>query len=178
MTRVAIDRRCFVRRNGEGEKISVAVILDVSGSMEGKSGAVAAVAQSFLDAVRPIADSVDTAIFSNETIEQPGFRDLSKAEWSNTFTDRALNWAAKKLQGKRGRRVVVMVTDGEANEPADTQAACQKLVRSGVTVLGISYQHKAEDIIESMPGASIAQADTIPELGMRLARAAAKIARK
>jgi hypothetical protein len=172
--RALIDGRCFVRRNAEGERLNIAVLLDISGSMEDSIGACAAVAQAFADTIAVVADSVSLAEFDDVPTRVENFQNSRTR--GGTQTDQALKWAENALAGKGGRRVCVVITDGIPNSVPATQHACQQLRSRGVQIIGIAFQADYTDIANSLPMARVIAAKTAAELAMQLNRVAAEIA--
>jgi hypothetical protein len=171
-----IDGRCFVRRNEEGEQLHIAVLLDASGSMAHRMPKVAAVAQAFADAVKGVAASVALATFSSRTQEEPHFHDTSRFEYGGTATDIGLAWAERALSGKSGRRVCIVITDGEPDSEARTVAACERLLAARVAVIGVAYIVPDRRIRETLPMAQIVAADDPSTLALQLGMIAQRIA--
>jgi hypothetical protein len=172
-----IDGRCFDRRNAEGEKLHVAILLDGSGSMDSAMPAVSAIAQAFTDAVKGVAETVSLAVFSDCTRPVGDFRDRSQfPPASCTGTERGLLWAELALKGKPGRRVCVVITDGQPDSRDMTSIACQSLTAERVSVIGIAFQTDPKDIRATMPRAQVIAANTPNELACQLGMIAQRIA--
>lgn len=172
--RALIDGRCFDRRNGEGEKLHVAILLDDSGSMEDSIANVGAIAQAFADAIGPVADSLSLALFSDTTREVPSFRGASY-RLGGTATHLALEWAQKRLASQPGRRVCVLVTDGGPSNPGRTQEFSATLAGCA-SVIAIAYQFPDDAIRATMPGAHVVAAPTAAGLALQLGMVAQRIA--
>jgi hypothetical protein len=174
--RALTDGRCFDRRNAEGEKLHVSVLLDTSGSMIDQIGKVAAIAQAFADAVRPVAASIALGTYSDTAGAVHDFRDTTGFCYEGTATDAALGWAGRALAGKTGRRVCVIITDGDPNSRNATAAACLKLVQSGVAVIGVAYLIPDTSIRDTMPRARVIGATSPLALSLQLGAIAQRIA--
>jgi Mg-chelatase subunit ChlD len=121
-----------------------------------------------------VAASVSLAAF--ESVVQPvkDYRSLSAG--GGTRTDLALAWADRALEGKDGRRVCIVITDGQPNSTSDTQAACQQLRSHGVNVIGVAYQCGSGGIFDCLPGSKVVAANDPNTLAVQLSRIASEVA--
>ncbi len=113
--------------SNEHQSITVALMLDMSGSMETKVLRVRESARSFVDALQP-GDRAAIGTFGGEVAISPHLtgdsgvlsRVLSEELWPGGITPlwRAIDAAMASLSKEAGRRVVLVLTDG-----ADTDVA-------------------------------------------------------
>jgi hypothetical protein len=180
LERALIDGRCFARREAEGELLHAVVLLDVSDSMEEVMGAVAAIAQSFAEAVSGMAESSSLAVFSSWHRVVSDFKRAYAS--GGTATDGAMDYARSFLSDKRGRRVCVVITDGQPNGASrqPTIDITEDMVRQGIDVVAVGYGEwmKPEVVSEVFPGAKIAHGAGPLELLMSLNNVASEIASK
>lgn len=174
--RAMIDGHCFSRRTAEGENLNAVVLLDNSGSMNHCLPDVSAIAQAFADALAGVAKSVDLATFETNVMPRKHFRNVS--EQGGTSTEEALKWANDAVTPKPGKRVAVVITDGDPADRHATMSECSALVSRGVHVIGVAYLVEPNAIQASMPGAQIIAANDPSSLALQLTRVAAQIASK
>ena len=173
LDRAYTDGRVFVRREGEGERLSLVLLLDVSGSMY-SGGLIAdalAVAQAFADAVRPVAENLALYEFDGYPRKRERF-DGSGGGGGTNIQD-ALKIAHARLADMSGRRVCVIVTDGQS--PAC--GASEELMTAGVRLIVIAYNTNPAELARNMPGAEVIHAETAAELASQLAEVAGAVAR-
>jgi len=173
--RALIDGGCFVRRNAEGEKLHAAIMLDNSGSMKFTIDDVSAVGQAFADAVKGVAASVSLATFTGYVQTEQDFRNVSAG--GGTMTGKALEWAEEQLTPCNGRRVCVILTDGDTADFDVAVKACESMRSKGIAVIGIAYTIPGDSIRKSMPGAHVIEANDPTMLAVQLATIAGRIAR-
>lgn len=172
--RASIDGMCFARRNSEGERIHVAILMDTSGSMESKNPDKAmAVAQAFADAMKRVAQTTVMAQFDSYVVPVQSFRDLEINGSTNTHT--ALNWADGQISSKPGKRVIVCITDGDPGNTGLCKQSCENTRHKGVQIIGISYMFSPAGIAKTMPGALVVGAKNPCELAVQLSRIAQQI---
>lgn len=174
LERAAIDGKCFGRKMAENENLHVTISLDKSGSMQNFIQDAAAVAQAFMDAVKPVATTLECSYFDDCHIVCKDFKDVG-ACIAGTETHLATEWADKRLAGLGGRRVAIVVTDGMAGNMYRTAQSVQLLRSHGVQVIGVAYRCDPKSIMASMPGAHVLAASDPLMLAAQLTRVAAAI---
>jgi hypothetical protein len=129
----------------QAEGVSVAVILDCSGSMDDCRTECAGVARAFALGMRDCGE-VYSLTFGCYVKEVDDFDRV--CDMGSTNTHMALQQAGKWLAGRRGSRWVVLITDGEPNNRTETNKVCAELLAAGVRVLAIGLGCRFQ-----MPGA-------------------------
>lgn len=139
---------------------AVVILLDRSGSMGGTKIAVAldaVLASSLaLDAIPGV--SVCTAAFPGgqrgweaQVVPMTRFGQSVRATTKHYCIDatggtplaEALYWGASQLLNRpEPRKIVLVATDGEPNDPAATQSAINRLANEGIELLGLGIQHQ------------------------------------
>ncbi|MGE5362369.1 MAG: VWA domain-containing protein [Bacteroidales bacterium] len=127
--------------SNDPQPITVAIMLDMSGSMMARVIRVREATDRFIDAVEP-GDRVRLGTFGNEVAISPLLTDdrqllrrvLLEELWPGGGTPlwRALLAAMTSLQGGSGRRVVLVLTDGRDTDPVSPQATVGEVRRRAV----------------------------------------------
>ncbi len=140
------------RHRGRGRDTAVVVLNDVSGSMRGVHGRLSRI-QSAQIASASVSEALDgqrgirSAMLSFSTAGIV-HRRLGERHWrvppsavrpdKSTRTDEAVAWAIKELRPVReDRKIVVLVTDGEPDDPAMTHWVVRQARQAGIEVLGV-----------------------------------------
>lgn len=175
ISRALIDGQCFARKRAEGERLSVAIVLDKSGSMVGSIREVAAVAEAFSESVESVCDNVYRATFNSDVQAVMNFRGVCSG--GNTETGKAIAWAISQLSGDDGRRVIICITDGKPGDENRLHREMQKARSLGIQTLAIGYGQgiTPNALFKTMPGAAIAHANNAIMLACSLSRAADQI---
>ena len=174
--RSMLDGQCFARRMAESERLHVVVLMDRSGSMDTNyAGQAFAVAQAFGECVAKIAESVTLLAFDSTCEEVRDFRSCPPRD--GTGMANALSFSRAKLAGCNGRKVIVAITDGQADRVADADRECRKCKDDHINVIGIAYRVNPNEIRKSMSSANIIAANGPDELAIQMIRIASEIAR-
>ncbi len=141
--------------------VSVALMLDTTGSMVSTLPALRSSAFRLVDNLRPV-DSVAVYSFNSRVTELQPFtrnRDLAKRAVVRThasgFTGLydALTRVARDLSGRSGKKVIVVFTDGRDNASALTRlAAMNRAKHEGVPVYTIAQGDAVDDSIAAELG--------------------------
>jgi molecular chaperone DnaK len=138
--------------HGGGEGLAVALVIDVSGSMSAAKLGEAKVALSgFVDVLDEagLGDRIALVSFSTSASRVAAIgtapdrlRRSAKGLSASGSTDMAagLEAAGKDLAGQSGRRVVVLLTDGQPNDTAAALRVRERLVGEGIDIVARGVQ--------------------------------------
>ena len=178
VVRLTTDGQCMARWNIDehADGMAVAVTLDCSGSMRYILPAVSGVAQAFAAGLSDCAD-IQRIVFGLAAYPVDSFEHCS--DLGCTATHYAVEQAVNLLKPKAaGQKWIVIITDGDPDNPAATQRAVQEAIAAGIKVLAIGLgKGTAKMIRGSMPGAKVVAADDVIRLAIELDAAAQEIAR-
>lgn len=175
--RIQIDGEVFGKREDEGENLHVTVCLDTSGSMVERIKKCQAVAQAFVDAIRPFTNSLNIIRFSHVTVDAADFRRVHFGELGGTDTGMAVERAFQQLVGCTGRRIIVIVTDGMTSSAEKCIAASILCASVGIKIIGIAYECPGATIQSTMPSGHVIEAKDANEMAMQLGRIGGMIVR-
>ena len=157
----------ILRFTREATPVSMALVLDTSGSMKRRVGAVREAAAHFVSQIRPV-DRVMVMTFADRvktiqrlTSEVPALKTAVRSAGARggTALYDAVVQSAKGLKREKGRRAVILLTDGkDENNPGTapgsrhTLEQCIAAAReAGVTVYAMGLGDKvAKDVLESI----------------------------
>lgn len=175
LDRVFTDGRIFARRNGEGENLNAELWLDRSVSMRATFSDACAVAQATADALAGSASYVGLGVFGATASPIKDFKAVPGLE-SSTNTERGVRIAHKNLTDKRGRRVLILVTDGNPGCESECAKSINEARRDNIAVIIISYNTNALNP-RAFPGCEMIRANGPAELAAGCSRAVTKITR-
>ena len=143
------DTRIFQqRREKTADNTAIVILADKSGSTSHVIGLITAAAYSVAKATESMP-GVKCAVaayphMNAEMVRLKGFDEKSKPERfdigasGGTPTDVALRWAGQKLWPRQeDRKIVLVLTDGEPNNPGKTREMAQLLVENNIECYGI-----------------------------------------
>ena len=133
--RLVTDGQCLARWTvtDAADGLSVSVLLDCSGSMSHHLAECAGVARSFAVGMRTAGD-VQSLAFGDYVAES----DFSRvSDMGGTETHSAIQKALDWLTPRAGRRWIVLITDGQPNNPARTADVCREAAAQGVRILAV-----------------------------------------
>lgn len=134
--RLMTDGDCFARwdLNDHADGVSVSVVLDCSGSMGGVLAECAGIARAFALGMQTAGD-VQTLVFGGGVEESAGFDRVRTMGSTNTAL--AVKKATEFLAARGGQRWIVVITDGDSNDPGETERVCANTVAQGIRILSI-----------------------------------------
>lgn len=168
--RLVTDGLCMSRwqEEMEADGMSVAVLLDCSGSMGHVLASVAGVAQAFAQEMRECGDVKCWAFGSlvresHDDYEHP-------RTMGGTQTGSAIAAANQWLQPRRGAKWIVLITDGCADSPESAKMQALYASQMGVKILSVGFGRYVP-----LAGAINVTAMDVPHLAIELQGAAAMI---
>lgn len=187
------ESRPLVGFESHSAPVSVALLLDTTGSMSSALPALKAAALKLIGDLRPI-DAVAVYSFSKSVTELQPFTNevdrakraiLSTTAFGETALYDALARVARDLSGRPGKKVVVVFTDGDDNSSTlTTDAAILRAKATGVPVYTIAegealtnaaYLKQLADVSKATGGESFAIKDS-GEIGSVFAKVSEDLA--
>jgi len=176
------DLRIFTSKyDKKAVNTAVLILIDRSGSMAGRnkmevareSALAAAIGVDSIPGATVCVGSFPTG-YDDGVIEVLPFEQKPRQKFQNfgvspsggTPMTEAIWWGtAKLLARKEPRKLMIVATDGEANDPDTAKAAIDRVTKSGIEVMGLGIQHHAVQYlfdescviqtVEEMPAALI-----------------------
>jgi hypothetical protein len=168
--RLATDGQCLARWqvNDHADGVSVAVVLDCSGSMHRRLDQCAGIARAFATGMRQCGE-VLCLTFGTDCQQSADFARVRTMGGTNTHA--ALAKARKWLADRQGARWIVLITDGQPNDQTAVMAECAAAQVDRVRMLAIGL-----DCTVSMPVTVVTASDPA-HLAIELQAAASLIER-
>jgi len=165
--RLATDGMCMGRWQDDlpADGMSVAVLLDCSGSMEYVLPKVAGVAQAFAQEMRRCGEVKCWAFGCNVAEADDDFERPDIMGGTNTHI--ALRAARAWLDQRAGAKWIVVVTDGQPSDPRGTGAECGGAIADGIRVVSVGLGRYVP-----LEGAINVMAEDAPRLAIELHAAA------
>jgi hypothetical protein len=167
--RVLTDGACMGRwqLDPHADGMAVAVVLDISQSMDPRMAETAGLAEAFAAGMADCADvrrfTFGLQVYTVDSFTAP----IITEGWTETHL--AIHEAREWLMTREaGKKVMVVLTDGRPDNLSDTQTECGRTHDAGISLIGIALGIEADSIRDSMPRAAIAQADDAPRLAIEL----------
>lgn len=162
--RLFTDGNCMGRwfTNEHADGMSVAVLLDTSGSMDERRADCAGLADAFAEGMREYA-TVKTWAFDSRVMPVHSFKTADGG--GGTRTAQAIDAANVWLKTREGKKVTVIITDGQPDSISDCQTTS---MQSPGKVIGIALDTRGEYLRQSMPNALVIEAVDAARLAMEL----------
>lgn len=160
--RIATDGQALSRwsKTDNADGVSVAVVLDCSGSMSYHLGEVAGVARAFAQGLRECGH-VESLCFGDKVEKSDDFSRVRVL--GGTQTSLAINEATKRLADRTGAKWIVLITDGQPDCQTATNAAAAAARAKGVKILAVGL-----NCTITMPGCACAVATDVNHLAIKL----------
>lgn len=165
--RVLTDGACMGKwmEAPHADGISVAVLLDVSGSMSGRMPECAGAAEAFSLGMKECAEVRQwTFGIGSDPCENFEAGDLS----GSTDTDKALEYGTDWLKTREGKKLIVCITDGCPSNRYRTILACNEAAQHGISLVAVGLGEIGPSLRETMPGATICTAQDATRLAIEL----------
>lgn len=166
--RLATDGQCMGRwtMDEHADGMAVAVLLDISGSMDDIITQVQGVAEAFAVGMKECAN-VKRWSFGEDVHEVDSFCRVRTE--GDTMTGRAIKAAREWLSTQSaGQRLIVCLTDGQPNFRSQTPVQVALAISEGVKVIAVALGDCEQAISKSMPMATIVSAQDSNRLAIAL----------